>query len=136
MADSIFPKRPRYLGKPDDTLENAIADLHTNSRVLPPVDLPGAPSFENIGRLTAEAVQTQFDNAARAVEDMGISIKERVTRLETALQEADADMKLIVETAAAIRDKGQAVYGQIEEMNIISQDIRAVCAGFKKKLGT
>lgn len=136
MADSIFPRRPRYLGKPDDTLENAIADLHQNSRVLPPVDLPGAPSAENIGRLTAEAVQAQFENAAKSVEEMGPSIKEQAVKLETALQEADGDMKLIVETAAAIRQKGANVLTQVEEWNVISQDIRGICAEFKKKLGT
>jgi hypothetical protein len=128
MTDFIT-RKPRYLGPTDESLEGAIAELHQHRTLPAPITLPGAPAVENIGRVPPEAVQTQFENAAKSVEEMGIAAKERIAKLEAALRECDADMKLITETATAIREKGKLIYTQIEEVNI-----RSACADFKKKV--
>jgi hypothetical protein len=90
---------------------------------------------KDIGRLSAEAVLAQYEAAAKSVEGMGDEIKERIRRLEAALVEADKDMKLVAEAAAAIREKGKLVYAQIEEASSLSEGIRNACADFRKKVG-
>jgi hypothetical protein len=89
---------------------------------------------EDIGRLSAEAVQKQYEVAAKAVTEMGEVIKERIKRLEQALQECDNDMKVIAEMAAAIVDKGTHVAAEIEHTNAVAADIRTACAEFQKKI--
>lgn len=89
---------------------------------------------EDIGRLSAEAVLAQYELAAKAVEDMGEAIKTRVARLADALAEADADMRLVAETAKAIREKGALAHAQIEEAAGVSKEIRGACADFRSKI--
>jgi signal recognition particle GTPase len=90
---------------------------------------------KDVGRLSAEAVLSQYEVAAKAVESMGDEIKERIKKLEAALIEADKDLKLVAEAAQAIREKGKLVQVQIEEASSLSEDIRAICADLKKKVG-
>jgi hypothetical protein len=97
-------------------------------------ELPPIPA-ENLGRLSAEAVQAQYETAAKSVEAMGDEVRVRIGKLEAALAECDADMRLIAEGANAIREKGRLVYAQIEEAAIQCADIRNVCEQFKTKLG-
>jgi len=87
-----------------------------------------------IGRLSAEAVQSQYEAAAKAVEDMGTAVIDRIKKLENALRECDRDMKLLGEVAATIRDKGNLVYAQIEETSSVSKDLRAIAEGFRVKV--
>jgi len=94
-----------------------------------------ATRMHDLGRMTAEAVMTQYESAAKAVEEMGQSVKDRVHKLEAAMIECDKDMKLIEEAAKAIREKGNLVQVQIEEVSSLSSDIRAACEEFKKKVG-
>jgi hypothetical protein len=103
----------------------------------PPVRIstPDNTPLDDLGRMSAEAVLTQYEAAAKAVEDMGISVKDRVNKIAAALLECDADMKEIAETAKSIREKGEHVRAQIEEASALSNDIRAACIEFKKKVG-
>jgi hypothetical protein len=93
----------------------------------PPID------DADLGRLSAEAVLTQYETAARNVEEMGAAVKERIAALEEALRECDRDMKLLGEAANAIRDKGKLAYAHIEHTAQVSSAIRSVCAEFQKK---
>jgi len=90
---------------------------------------------KDIGRLSAEAVLAQYEAAARGVETMGDEIKDRITKLETAMREADEAMKLVNEAAAAIREKGKLVHVQIEEATQLSRDISNACTEFRRKVG-
>jgi hypothetical protein len=98
-----------------------------------PIPAAPTPTDVDLGRLSAEAVQTQYETAARNVEEMGAAVKERIAALEEALRECDRDMKLLGEAANAIRDKGRLAYAQIEHTAQVSTAIRAVCEEFQKK---
>jgi predicted ribosome quality control (RQC) complex YloA/Tae2 family protein len=89
---------------------------------------------EDIGRMSAQAVQLQYEHAAQAVERMGEEVQERIRRLTTALQECDEDMKVLKETAELVREKGQLVYAQIDEIAGLSKNIRETCAAFRTQL--
>jgi len=91
--------------------------------------------LDELGRMSAEAVLTQYEAAAKAVEDMGKEVMSMVKRLGQSLQECDNDMKVVAETAAAIRDKGKHSQALIEQVSALSTEIRKTCDEFKKKVG-
>jgi len=95
----------------------------------------GEISHEDLGRLSAEAVLSQYEGAAKAIEGLGEEITDRARKLEASLIEADRDLKLIAEAAEAIREKGKLVYVQIEEASGVSRNIRDVCAELRNKVG-
>jgi uncharacterized coiled-coil DUF342 family protein len=96
---------------------------------------PDTTPLDDLGRMSAEAVLTQYEAAAKAVEEMGVSVKDRVAKIASALLECDKDMKEIAETAKSIREKGEHVRAQIEEASALSNDIRNACIEFKRKVG-
>lgn len=128
-----------------DELEDMIKGAPTPPRIVerapvrvapvPPRIEPDMTPLDDLGRMSAEAVLTQYEAAAKAVEEMGVSVKDRVSKIASALLECDKDMKEIAETAASIREKGNHVRIQIEEASALSNDIRAACIEFKKKVG-
>ena len=89
----------------------------------------------DIGRLSADAVKEQYERAAQAVEEMGKAVTERIARLEAALRNCDADMKILEDAAVAIREKGNLVYAEIEHTNAVSNEIRDICRTISAKLG-
>jgi len=97
-------------------------------------ELPPIPA-ENLGRLSAEAVQAQYETAAEAVQTMGAEVKTRITKLEAAMADCDMCMKTLAEAAAAIREKGKLVYAQIEESATLCTEIRDTCEALKVRLG-
>ena len=84
--------------------------------------------------MSAEAVRTQYDEAAKAFEVMGEEIKDRIAKLHTSLEEADASMKLLTEAAAAIREKGRLAHMQVEEMSSVAKMIRELHGEVMKKV--
>ena len=99
-------------------------------RVSPPAQ------SDDIGRLSAEAVQQQYELAAKSVAAMGEIIKGHIAKLEATLRECDADMKAIAEASAEIASKGQLVAAEIEHTNAIAAEIRSMATEFRKKVGS
>jgi len=91
--------------------------------------------LDELGKMSAEAVLTQYEAAAKAVEDMGKEVTAMVRKLGQSLQECDNDMKVVAETAAAIREKGKHSQALIEQVSALSSEIRKTCDEFKKKVG-
>ena len=100
----------------------------TNTRDMP-------RELNDLGRMSAEAVSAQYDAAAKAFEEMGPEVKERIAKIAGSLLELDRDLKEIAEMAAAIREKGKHVEAQIAEASALSVDIRSSAAEVRKKLG-
>lgn len=108
-----------------------MADLMNDHAIVP---RRTTTDVDDLGKLSADAVRAQYAAAAKSVEAMGEEILKRVGSIESALAEAECDLKLLEEAAAAIREKGNLVALQIEEMSSVSKDIRTVVAEFKKKM--
>jgi hypothetical protein len=96
---------------------------------------PASTNLDDLGRMSAEAVLTQYEAAAISVEDMGISVKAMVKKLGEALIECGDDMKHLNETAVEIREKGKHYEALIGRVNDLSKSIRDACAEFKKQVG-
>jgi len=93
-------------------------------------------NLDDLGRMSAEAVLTQYEAAAISVEDMGTSVKEMVKKLGEALIECATDMKHLNETAVEIREKGKHYEAVIGRVSALSKSIRETCVELKKQLGT
>lgn len=130
MNTTPTPLRPRYSNAPD--LENEIEQAMRRSN--PPASPPAMAPLDDLGRMSAEAVLTQYEAAAKAVEEMGVTVRDMVKRLGQSMIECDNDMRVVAETAAAIRDKGKHAEALIEQVSSLSKAIRETCADFTKKL--
>lgn len=130
-------RRKRELEFNQPPIEDDIVKIWSPHTPLPPPPalIDGPSPVDDLGRLSAEAVQAQYEHAAQSVVSMGEAVKARITKLESALKECDADMKMVAETAAMIEEKGKMIFLQIEEANNVSKGIRSACEEFRKKVG-
>ena len=110
----------------------------TPLEIIKPSPLPDyvehIEEVDEVGRLSAEAIVKQYETAAKQIEDLGNEIKDSSAKLTAALAEHDEDMKLISETAQAIRDKGKAIFLQIENASHVTTELRRTCAELKNKI--
>jgi hypothetical protein len=93
-----------------------------------------APDEPNIGKLSADAVLEQYKMAAKSVEEMGNEVQQRITALNAAMAECDADLKLLKDAAIAIREKGKYAHAEIERTAAVSKDIHTIVEQIKTKL--
>jgi hypothetical protein len=88
----------------------------------------------DIGKLSADAVLEQYKMAAKSVEEMGNEVQQRITALNAAMAECDADLKLLKDAAIAIREKGKYAHAEIERTAAVSKDIHLIVEQIKTKL--
>ena len=96
---------------------------------------PPSRALDDLGRMSADAVLAQYEATAKEVEAMGDLVKASVRKLGQSLIECDNDMKVVAETAAAIRDKGKHHEALISQISDMSKAIREACAAFQKQMG-
>jgi hypothetical protein len=81
------------------------------------------PTADNLGRLSAQAVQASYTAAAQAVEGLKAPLIERAQKLEAALQGIDQAMKALEDWIQKINDTGHLIAAQIEEANALSSEM-------------
>ena len=132
--EPVVATKARRTHLPPIDLEHDLEQILQRPTPLPVV-MPSVGNVGELGRMSAEAVLTQYEAAAKSVEEMGEDVKQRIVKLEAALAECHKDMQIIGECAQMIRDKGKLVQAQIEEASAVSADIRQACVEFKRKMG-
>ena len=124
---------PRRNTAPIDNVENELKALTVTA---PPRNTMMIDTrLDDLGKMSAEAVLTQYEATAKEVEAMGNLVKDMVRKLGQSLIECDNDMKVVAETAAAIRDKGKHSEALISQVTNLSKNIREACAAFQKQMG-
>lgn len=118
-----------------DAIEGIESDVEHLMRKTAVVPRNEMRELDELGRMSAEAVLTQYEATAKEIESMGDLVKDMVRKLGASLVECDQDMKFVAETAAAIRDKGKHSQALIEQVSALSTALRTSCAEFKKKMG-
>jgi hypothetical protein len=135
MNDIIPRRRPQPVDldavRESDDLERDIKNLLGNGGThrAPPVQ------HEDIGKLSAEAVLKQYEQTAKDVENLGVTVKEWIAKLEGVLKDCNDDLKLISDAAKHVRDKGDAIHAVIDQASAVSKTIRDTCADFTSKVG-
>jgi hypothetical protein len=115
----------------DDSLENEIRNMVSKQPVSIPVVMP---KLDELAKMAGEATLANFEVAAKSVEEMLSVAKLAVEKLGGAIIQCDADMKFVIETANAIRDKGKASQELVERFGEMSRSIREGCIDIKRRL--
>lgn len=87
-----------------------------------------------VGKLSAEAVVREYEAAAKEIEAMGEELKARLDKLEQAKNEAMSVISEIKETAASYRDAGKRIFLQIEDVTMMTSEVRTTCGELKAKI--
>ena len=117
-------------------LEDEVGEVVTRNTQprQPVIDMPDV-SNPDLGKLSAQAVMTQYEHTAEQVEALGKMVKDLTPQLESSLRELDHDLKTIAEAAKQIRNKGEHTKLLIETASNLSKAIRDACEDFTKKMG-
>jgi len=87
-----------------------------------------------IGKLSAEAIVSEYEAAAKDIEAMGAELIERVKQCERMAQDALAVTKEMKDTAARYREHAKRVFLQIEECSLMTAEVRKTCTALKEKI--
>jgi len=104
------------------------ADLAQAARTLNAAT-PADPPPEHFA-----SIEQHCEYAARKLEEMFAESKARTKDLTDALAECEHDMRLIAESALAIREKGKHAAALIQEVKDFSMALRAACTEIVEKL--
>jgi hypothetical protein len=111
LAEEDILNIRRLAALSEENVGNLEQEIRENPRTIidepEPVIEPAkqAKQANDIGRLSANAVQAQYEVTVKAVDDMGLAVQDRIRKLEHDLKELHKDMTLLAEVAATIRNK-------------------------------
>jgi len=93
------------------------------------------PTMAELGKVGADAVNKQYEEAALQLEQLGNESRIHVAKLEARIAELHKDIALIADGAAAIRDRAKSIELVINDAALFSQEVRAIVAAITKKVG-
>src|SRR5258706_12442323 len=80
-----------------------------------------------IGKLSAEAVVREYEAAAKDIEAVGAELIERVKQCEAVTPDTLAVTEELKETAARYREEAKRIFLQIENVMLMTADVRKTC---------
>ena len=89
-----------------------------------------------IGKLSAEAVVREYEAAAKDIEAMGAELIERVKQCEAMTRDALAVTEEMKDTAARYREEAKRIFLQIENVTLMTAEVRKTCSELKEKIAT
>jgi chromatin segregation and condensation protein Rec8/ScpA/Scc1 (kleisin family) len=87
-----------------------------------------------IGKLTAEAIVREYEAAAKDIEAMGAELIERVKQCEAMTRDALAVTEEMKDTAARYREEAKRIFLQIENVTLMTAEVRKTCTELKEKI--
>ena len=87
-----------------------------------------------IGKLSAEAVVREYEAAAKDIEAVGAELIERVKQCDAMTRDAFAVTEELKETAARYREEAKRVFLQIENVTLMTAEVRKTCTELKEKI--
>ncbi len=87
-----------------------------------------------IGKLSAEAVVREYEAAAKDIEAMGAELIERVKQCEAMTRDALAVTEEMKDTAARYREEAKRIFLQIENVTLMTAEVRKTCSELKEKI--
>ena len=87
-----------------------------------------------IGKLSAEAIVREYEAAAKDIEAMGAELIERVKQCEAMTRDALAVTEEMKETAARYREEAKRIFLQIENVTLMTAEVRKTCTELKEKI--
>ena len=88
-----------------------------------------------VGELSAAAVATDYEAAAKHIEEMGKELLKMAAKCEAMAKEALDAVEYINKTAEHYRNKAKEAYEQIEQAAMMTEQVRQTCREMREKIG-
>ncbi|WP_065755245.1 hypothetical protein [Bradyrhizobium paxllaeri] len=131
----------------EQDIEEGMRSIHPSDRpgdFAPPVlrtpapQLPGYVSHRDdvseIGKLSAEAMVKQFDDAAKEIEAMAKELTDAAKRCEQMVAGAHEAAGKCMEVAKTYREQGKRHFAEIEACSAMTEEVRKTCDAMMAKI--
>jgi len=88
-----------------------------------------------VGELSAAAVATDYEAAAKHIEEMGKELVKMAAKCEAMAKDALDAVEYINKTAEHYRNKAKEAYEQIEQAAMMTEQVRQTCREMREKIG-
>ena len=107
--------------------------VRTPSSPMPPY-VEHHPDVDQIGKLSAEAVTAQYEDAVKALEAMGTTLIDCVNRAENMAAGCKGAIAYIQDTAQKYREEAKLIFDRIEQASVMTAEVRSICDEMRKKI--
>jgi len=87
-----------------------------------------------IGQLSAEAIASEYEAAAKGIEAMGAELMARVKQCEAMTRDALAVTEEMKDTASRYPEQAKRLFLQIESCSLITAEVRKTCTDLKQRI--
>src|ERR1700722_11634168 len=107
--------------------------VRTPSSLMPPY-VEHHPDVDQIGKLSAEAVTAQYEDAVKALEAMGTTLIDCVERAEKMAAGCKDAIAYVQDTAQKYREEAKLIFDRIEQASVMTAEVRSICDEMRKKI--
>lgn len=152
MARPIFgSKLPAISPRPFDandlgSLETEISEMvraypatrERGPQEFAPVQLPNyvehAEGIDAVGKITAEAVVTQYEELAKTIEQMRDPLRRWIDEYDKAITELKAEIASLDDKAKTIREQAAGAFERLQKSSLAIAEVRKVCGDITRKI--
>jgi hypothetical protein len=114
-------------------IDFAPAKLRTPSPPMPPY-VEHHAEVDLIGKLSAEAVVAQYEDAVKALEAMGTTLIDCVQRAEKMAAGCKDAIAYVQDTAQKYREEANLIFDRIQQASVMTAEVRSVCDDMRKRI--
>jgi hypothetical protein len=92
------------------------------------------PDVDQIGKLSAEAVTAQYEDAVKALEAMGTTLVDCVKRAEKMAAGCKDAIAYVQDTAQKYREEAKLIFDRIEQASVMTSEVKSICDEMRKKI--
>jgi hypothetical protein len=108
------------------------AKVRTTSPPMPPYEYHA--EVDQIGKLSAEAVIAQYEDAVKALEAMGTTLIDCVQRAEKMAAGCKDAIAYVQDTAQKYREEAGLIFDRIQQATVMTAEVRSVCDDMRKRI--
>ena len=126
----VLTKNPPH--RDQRAIDFAPAKVRTPSPMPPYVEHHA--EVDQIGKLSAEAVAAQYEDAVKALEAMGTTLIDCVQRAEKMAAGCKDAIAYVQDTAQKYREEASLIFDRIQQASVMTAEVRSVCDDMRKRI--
>ena len=107
--------------------------VRTPAQPMPPY-VEHYANVDQIGKLSAEAMISQYEGAVKALEEMGATLIDCVKRAESMAAGCKDTFAFVRDTAKQYREEAKLIFDRIEQASVMTAEVKSVCDEMRKKM--
>ena len=127
----VLTKNPPH--RDPRAIDFAPAKVRTPSPPIP-VYVEHHAEVDQIGKLSAEAVAAQYEDAVKALEAMGTTLIDCVQRAEKMAAGCKDAIAYVQDTAQKYREEANLIFDRIQQASVMTAEVRSVCDDMRKRI--